>query len=963
MSLSIEVVSNVLLSLIIVTGILICLIFANKFILKYNKIAFLYTKQYLVYRYFEQDEIQTKCSKKHLLLAFVSLVEQIDLDDAIKQKIIDDLHKRGIFKKYYKEVSSMFVSKRKRAIFYLSYTMNKNIVKQLMDRLSCEKNESVKLYIAYACKHHLDEPFVRKLMETLPNASKLYRLRISNLVNQYLDANNYFITTLVDTPHLEVKECLVRYAMNHKHQVLNQFLRDELNRVEHYISKVKGFEDYINEDVIDIVEYQTSIIKTLFVIYEDRTIIEAYKKSSNESIQHVIIDYYAKQETIEGMKQILLSANGSIVDDYRKEVVTSLTDLNPDLFIELIELFHTTKEDNVRVLIASILAFRSDYLILKLTTKKKQLYLKTIKSIVEYGFVAEIIRFLNQNKNKFIEEELVNTIQPVLLVNEALQLEFRQYLDQHILEKIGFTKKDIKTLSPNITKLERRKIRWLTRILIVSIVFFPIIYVLRYYNSLFSTNITLLLIRYVVDINYYLVFYYIIVNLIYFILIILSLKGSRQQSFDWNMKSKTMMFERGMLSSISIIAPAYNEELSIVDSINSLLNLHYPNYEVIVVNDGSKDGTMSQLVSAFELERKNITIHSKIPTKHIRGVYKNKHIPNLTVIDKENGGKADALNVGINMARYDYICGIDADSMLESESLLRLMSVTIDAKEKIIALGGNIYPANGCKIDRGVVEEKGLPSNMLARLQSIEYLRAFTSGRIGWAKLKTLLIVSGAFGLFEKTMLIEAGGYLTVSGVFKKHTVGEDMELVVRLARTALEKKMNHRIDYVYHANCFTEVPTDMKSLLKQRNRWHRGLIDILSYHRKLIFHPSYKQVGMIGLPYFTIFEMIGPLFEVQGYLMLFLALAFGLLNVPILLAIFTSTIMLGIVISLLSLWVTERDSQYLGIKDTLLLVIYAILENLGYRQLISLYRVVGFFASLRETGTWGAMVRKGFKK
>lgn len=963
MSLSIEVVSNVLLFLIIVSGVLICLILTHKFILRYNQKAFSYTKQFLVYRYFEQDEIQLKSSKKHLLQAFVSLVEQIDFDDAIKNRMIDDLKARGILKKYYNEVSSIFVNKRKRAVFFLSYTMNKETVELLFNRFHFEKNEAAKLYIAYACKHHLDETFVCKLMESLPNSSKLYRARIASLINQYLEEGSECIGSMIDTPHIEVKECLVQYGMNHKHPMLYQFLKDELVRTEHYLSKIKGFEHYINEKLIDVVEYQTNIIKTLVVIYEDKDTIEKYKNSTNESIQHVVIDYYVKQESIEGMKQILLSANGSIVDDYRKEVVTSLTDLNPDLFTELIELFHITKNNNIRILIASILAFRSDYLILKLTTKKKQLYLKTIKSIVEYGFVAEIIRFLNQNKNKTIEEELLNTIQPVLLSNESLQLEFRLYLDQPILEKIGLVKKDIKTQSPSITKLEQRKIRWLTRILILSIVFFPIVYILRYYNSLFSTNITLLLVRYVVDINYYLVFYYIVVNFIYFVLILLSLRGSKQQSFDWNIKSKTIMFERGMLSSISIIAPAYNEELSIVDSINSLLNLHYPKYEVIVVNDGSKDSTLSQLISSFDLERKNITIHSKIPTKHIRGVYKNKHIPNLTVIDKENGGKADALNVGINMARYDYICGIDADSMLESESLLRLMSVTIDAKETIIALGGNIYPANGCKIDRGVVEEKGLPSNILARLQSIEYLRAFTSGRIGWAKLKTLLIVSGAFGLFEKTMLIEAGGYLTVSGMYKKHTVGEDMELVVRLARTALEKKINYKIDYVYHANCFTEVPTDMKSLLKQRNRWHRGLIDILSYHRKLIFHPTYKQVGMIGLPYFTIFEMIGPLFEVQGYLMLFLALAFGLLNIPILLAIFTSTIMLGIVISLLSLWVTERDSQYLGVKDTLLLVIYAVLENLGYRQLISLYRVVGFFASLRETGTWGAMVRKGFKK
>jgi cellulose synthase/poly-beta-1,6-N-acetylglucosamine synthase-like glycosyltransferase len=291
------------------------------------------------------------------------------------------------------------------------------------------------------------------------------------------------------------------------------------------------------------------------------------------------------------------------------------------------------------------------------------------------------------------------------------------------------------------------------------------------------------------------------------------------------------------------------------------------------------------------------------------------------------------------------------------------MSVTLDDNKEHLALGGNIVPVNGCVVDQGKIEHQGLGKKGIVRFQTIEYLRAFTTGRIGWSKLNSLLIISGAFGLFQRKALIKTGGYLTISGDLKKDTVGEDMELVVRLTYQALLEKIKYRVSYVHHANCYTELPSDYKSLLKQRNRWQRGLLDILSYHRKMLFNPHFKQPGLIAFPYFFIFEMIGPFIELIGYLALIAGLVLGLLNNALVIMLFVATIGYGIVISLFSLWIAERKQIFYSNQETAMLILVGIIENFGYRQMTSLHRVISTFSALREKGSWGSQKRQGFQK
>ena len=263
---------------------------------------------------------------------------------------------------------------------------------------------------------------------------------------------------------------------------------------------------------------------------------------------------------------------------------------------------------------------------------------------------------------------------------------------------------------------------------------------------------------------------------------------------------------------ISVLAPAYNEEVTIVESVKSMLNMDYSNFEIIVINDGSKDSTLQTVIDAFNLHKISYPVRERVVTKKIRGIYYNPDIPRLRLIDKENGGKSDALNAGINVSRYPYIVSLDADSLLESDALLRIAMAFMQNKYTV-AVGGIIRVANGCKIENGKVLKVGLPKKIWALFQTIEYFRSFLVGRIGWNGFNSLLIISGAFGAFQKEAVLQVGGYTT-------GTVGEDMELVIKLHRYMRLKKYKYQVTFLPDPICWTQVPEDLNILYRQRRRW-----------------------------------------------------------------------------------------------------------------------------------------------
>ena len=292
---------------------------------------------------------------------------------------------------------------------------------------------------------------------------------------------------------------------------------------------------------------------------------------------------------------------------------------------------------------------------------------------------------------------------------------------------------------------------------------------------------------------------------------------------------------------VSVIAPAYNEQTTIVESMRSLLLLNYPQFEVICVNDGSKDETLKRASAAFDLVEAPMAVGSVIPTARVRAIYRSLTHAEFVLVDKENGGRADALNAGINAARYPLVCLIDADSLLEPNALTQAVLPFLESPDTI-GVGGIIRVVNGCKVEAGRVTEVRVPGNWIARFQVVEYLRAFLAGRVAHSAMGALLIISGAFGVYRRQDVLDAGG-------LEHKTIGEDMELCVRMHRIMRDRKQQYRLVFLPDPVCWTEVPESRTILGNQRNRWQRGLFQVLGYHRHMIGNPRYGIVGMLALP------------------------------------------------------------------------------------------------------------------
>jgi cellulose synthase/poly-beta-1,6-N-acetylglucosamine synthase-like glycosyltransferase len=405
---------------------------------------------------------------------------------------------------------------------------------------------------------------------------------------------------------------------------------------------------------------------------------------------------------------------------------------------------------------------------------------------------------------------------------------------------------------------------------------------------------------------------------------------------------------------VSVLAPAYNEQANVVENVRSLLMLDYPLFEVIVINDGSTDNTLEALIEEFELRPTARSFEYAVPCKAVRCVYESATYSNLVLVDKDNGGKADALNAGLNLSLYPLFCAIDADSILDSDALLRLVRPFVDAPGVAIAAGGVVRVANGCDIRAGRVREVRLVRRALPLIQIVEYLRAFLFGRMGWSGGNSLLVISGAFGLFDKRTAVLAGGYAT-------DTVGEDMELVVRMHRVVHDRKQPYRIGFVPDPICWTEVPETLRVLRRQRTRWQRGLIDTIVRHRGMIGRPRYGTVGLVSLPAFALFEMLSPLIEFSGYVLLPILWWNGLLDASYAGTFLVLSLIYGALVSVLAVLLEDLAfRRYPRLRDLGLLLGGAILENLGYRQLTVWWRVRAFWEYFRGDLSWGVMERRG---
>lgn len=445
----------------------------------------------------------------------------------------------------------------------------------------------------------------------------------------------------------------------------------------------------------------------------------------------------------------------------------------------------------------------------------------------------------------------------------------------------------------------------------------------------------------------------------YLVIGYLSARQVKRYIKDRNSTDYNQLLSSPLLPKIAIIAPAYNEQVTIVDNIRSLLSIHYSNLTVIVVNDGSKDNTLAAAIENYNLQKIDYYYHSAVPTKAVRGVYQstNPAFKNLLVIDKENGGKADAINVGINIADADYFACIDVDCIIESDSFLKMVKPIMQSTNKLmVAVGGIVWLTNESDIEQGRLIEIKSPNAFIPRMQVLEYFRAFLLGRTAWSSVNGLLLISGAFGLFHRQTVLTVGGY-------NHKTVGEDMELVMRMHRHLLENKIPYAVGYVPEPLCWTEAPSDYTVLGKQRHRWARGTVECLMIHKKMFFNPTYKFLGLVSYPYWLFVEWLAPFAEAGGLIFVIVFALLGFINWHFFFLMVILVYVFAIFISQFAILVqVQTYARYKNLTDLRKLIVTALVEPIRYHPRTVYWSLKGNYDLMRGKNVgWGNMTRAGF--
>jgi cellulose synthase/poly-beta-1,6-N-acetylglucosamine synthase-like glycosyltransferase len=839
-----------------------------------------------------------------------------------------------------RDLASRDPHRRMRAAIRAPLAATPSLLTALVRTLERERCRPVKLFMAAGLAAAGEGAAIPSLVDALAGEPSWFQRRIAALLTNLGDEMASFVPMLKTRPEKEIQLLLIQAAGRHPSTALRDYLVARIDSPDRDIAH--------------------AAFRALTVAYAGSVDHARWLEHDDFLVRNLAAESLGGLPTARSLTLLFERAGDPVIRRSVALAVTNILRARPQHVRTAMIRCLNERRPAARAVLADVLAGFVEDLAARLAGSEEGMAAELLKEIVRHGRVTELITFLNRNADRDLEHRVLLPLAELLAADRRHAEELARYLDPRLAALLSLEPAPAPAAAP--ARREHPRLALLYAFLAVGLGAVPALCLAAAaLGSVPGTPVvTGLLPRWMTAFNAAFAIYAASLNGGYLLLLAFSIAGSRSQARSSALLSQTLAFTPDLLPSVSIISPAFNEEASIVESVSALLDLRYPDFEVIVVNDGSRDRTMERLVAHFGLERTEVFIHRYLATQEIRAVWASRRHPGLLVIDKANGGKADALNAGINAARKEYFAGIDADSLLERDALLALTGQFLFADEEVVAAGGNIMPVNGCTVRRGDLVETRIPRRHLARFQSVEYLRAFMAGRVGWATIRSLLVISGAFGVFHRRRVVDAHGYLTRSEHYLKDTVGEDMELVVRLTRSLCESRTPFAVQYAAGANCWTEIPETFRVLNRQRDRWQRGLLDIVTFHFKIMANPAYGRAGLIAFPYFLVYEVLGPWFEAEGYLVFIASLALGMIGLPLLLLMLAATVLLGLAVSLASFAIAEHRREYFPAKDRLLLVLYAIAENFAFRQVMSLLRVRGFLRMLARVGGWGRMERRG---
>lgn len=889
----------------------------------------------------DSPAFQRLIRRPHLVFSMLTdLGDSVELPGELHKRLVALLSRKGYVRKNFSHLNSLFPYKRLRSVMNLAVIGGESAGERLLQRLAREPRWYIRLAIIHSLVRIQFTPAVPVIIDMLRGAPHWVRQKSIAVLPYFGEALDPHITGVINNSGRRDRDLIFQLALTYQSPTIHQFLMDCLygSHATLFRRSAEVLEQTAPHVLVDQEMHSHPDIQV-----RSCAIRSMQSRPTAETID-VLIDL------LDGEKE----QTDAAVSALQRILMTK-----PLLVDRVFEAFFASSETERGRHLARALEIRLEYLLSLINTARYNEIRRLIEVLLSLGRTAVLFGYMDRLADRKVEEAILPILAGAMQQEDELHVLFSQYLPDRIAGRLNI-EKSVPVNRAEKAPLKKGDRRILMTAFSLIVLTGPLIYIGTRFNSLPALSFSGHMREFAYGYNFFFAFYSMAVNSIYLILLVAALFYLIKQLQFWKIHSLRFLFSPELLPSISILAPAFNEEKNIVNNVKSLLNLHYPDFEVIVINDGSKDRTIDTLIDHFFLERSDKAFRATIATEPVRGVYTSTYYPNLTVIDKSNGGKADSLNAGINLATKDFICTIDSDSLLEHDALTKIAYQSLLTDREPVAMGGNILPANGCKVRNGRLVNIKLGRSHLVRFQTIEYMRSFLAGRLGWSFFNSMVIISGAFGLFLRRRVVEIGGYLTPKSRMHAGTVGEDMELVVRLHEHLGRKGVRYRVFDAFNANCWTEVPETFKILHRQRDRWHRGLIESVLLHKKMLINPRFGAVGLLAFPYFFLFELIGPFLEFYGYVNLFISIGLGIIDSRIAMLLFIAVIMYGMLISIGSLIISENEILYFNTRETVLIVLYGILENFGFRQVMSMIRVTAYVTFMFKEKSWGVMERKG---
>lgn len=870
---------------------------------------------------------------------YSELMDNVHMSSEEKELIKSAVKNSNFIKLNGKLLNSIFIKSRIKSTVILAFIGGKESVKLLEQRLIKEKNYIVKLYIINSLiiqDSHISD---RLIYESLIEAPIWYQKRFCKLIMEYKEYFYQSLDSVIDRKEVEIKKAIIYIGSIYYDIRLKKFMLEEIDskliKKSYKTSPKKRKNLYFT-------------LECLAVHYHKSLDHERYLESDDINIREIAIKSLEKYGGVYSFDRVMEHVKDKEVLDVVKSSILTLLENDDSLTRHVSQLFIEEQNKGFLDVYAYVLSYKIDYFAHRLVSSERKKMRKIIEKIIFHNYNMGIIDYLNKNKNLEVENEIIDLLNNVFEIDGSTTKDYTLYLDMDLKRKMHLRSEGFYISPYKMKSLSTYKKIFISVLFTFTLLSMPALYFLININNVRLMSAAEIINGIMLDIPVYLGFYYVIINSMYIIMCVISINSSEKQKYMEKVKRKVKVFERALLPSISIIIPISNHKKYLIDGLNGYLNIKYPDYDVILVDDGSDDESFELLSDYYGLYKEDFNIEKLEDYPSIRSIYRSRKNINLVYVDKKRTGKSDCLDLGSILSDKDYVCAADIDGVMDQDYLYKMASRTNDEEEETVAVLGNIVPINDCEKVKGCIYKYNLPRTLIGKLQYIDLFRNYINLKIARGSMNNILMPAGSFCLFKRDKLMDIGGYRGYEFEFKSDTNKEDLDIMYRLIKHMHDNLLPYRISYNSFGNYYRVLPDNILTLRKLRRRWQREYLDAVITHSDMLLNPNYGLTGEFNSVFNLILEVLAPLFEIFALCILIIVAISGKLSLDVgVFVLFGIT--LGTIASVLPICMINSESEKSSILDVFKLVLLSVISTFGYMQIVRAFKISDVIGAVRK--------------